>query len=549
MLPPDPPTVAALASSQPPAIVRQETSDQWRAVVAGTPLAEIRLTAPDLVETVEYPEENLPIAVEVIADGLTPEGHWRQTVRLTIKPGGTLGHASHAVYGNMLHVDELFEAARKLNPALATPGFVPTGQSIELTIDPTRVYVLREVTADDAKLVRTFANGVRETIHRKPSSSVVRVVEFPRAPGYGAFSFPDRDGLVSVPSGGRIVDCVYKPGDDFPNLVRASLGTATFKAAVEVSRQTGWRPTSWPPPAGEAKRLILGPVESYLPDPFTPPEVRLPSQEAQAALERLTEERRRVGIYPARFLSSGTVYRVEVEDVAATARDVARLIYGDEQEHLAIAERAGFRVPGAAQDFNPKLFGTSFEVPVDYTREYFPYADEYNPTAQARVIRLLNGTVVERFDRAQTDGHGIWEITRYPNGFKRITYRPDSLTMELATGLAYVRGIQDVQLDDATGQALRRRYAAEFVWDWSLGVPRQPGDIADSFDVQEVGDVKVIVVSIGPSAPLTGVESLLVRLWNRSPLVKAVAAVVIGAAVVVVVGLLTRRVTRSGPET
>lgn len=544
MLPPGPLLLAALPSAQPPAIVRYETSAHWRAVLAGRLPGAVQAAPPGPTEVVEYPEENLPLDVQVVADGQTPDGRWSQTVRLTIKPGGSLGAVSEAVYGNVLHVDEMFQAALSLDPSLTNPAFVHVGQEVELAVDPTRTFVLQRVDADGQTLVRTFANGVRETIYRKPSSSVVRLVEFPKTPGGETFSFPDPDGRLSVPSGGRIVDLRYRPGDDYAAVVRESAGAATFKAAADVNRQTGWQPTRWPPPAGEARRAVLGPAESYQPDAPKSLPARPADPAAQATFDRLAEERRRVGIYPFQQLNSGIVYKVMVEDPAATARDVARLIYGDDQEYLAIAQKAGFAVPSdpaAARTFNPRLFGTSFfDVAVEYTGEYFPYADEHDAQAEAHVIKLLNGTVIERFDRAQADGHGVWEITRYPNGHRRITYRPNSLMLTLATGIAYVQGIQDVSLDSATREALRRRYAAEFLWDWSFNVPREPGDIPDSFDVQKSGDTQLVVVTIGPSAPLTRVESLLDQIWNRSPLVKVVAVVFLGAIAVVLVGLLTR---------
>jgi hypothetical protein len=80
------------------------------------------------------------------------------------------------------------------------------------------------------------------------------------------------------------------------------------------------------------------------------------------------------------------------------------------------------------------------------------------------------------------------------------------------------------------------------IWGWSVGVPREPGDIPDSYDIRKVGNTEVVVVSISAPPPLTPVESFLNRLWTNSPLENAVGAVLVGAVLVVLVGLLVRRV-------
>lgn len=547
-----------MLSTQPAAIVRHDVSPEWRSVLSSRFPIVVEAAAPEPIEAVEYPRENLPVAVEVVADGRSMDGQWQQTVRLTIKPGGNLGYASQIAFGNVQHVDELFAIARKSNPGLRSPAFVPIGQQIDLVVDPTRVFVLERVEADQEKIVRAFANGVRETIYLKPASSIVRLVEFPPAPDGREFVFPSSDTSLSlgpgeasqiqVPSGGRIVDYRYRRSDEFPDLVRATLGETTFQAAAEISRQTGFRPTKWPPAEGEARRAVLGPAASYRAAPSDTIDLNPPSPEAETAFRKLAEDRRRVGIHPHRLLSFGTVYRVMVGDPSATARDVALLLYGDDREHLEIARRAGFAVPEdrARRDpsFNPRLFGTAFEITVDYTREYFPYAEEHDATLEARVVRLLNGAVIERYDRA-ADQNGVWEITRYPNGFKRVTFKPNGPLLSLARAVAFVRGIGDASLDRSTAEALRRHYTAEFIWSWSLALPREEGDIPDAFDVRQIGDAEVVVASIGPRAPATPVVSALDRFWGYSPPIKAVAVTVAGVLLVVFVGLLTR--SAAGP--
>ena len=509
-----------------------------RAVAADPPVDEPIAEA----EIVEYPDFALPITVEVIGDTVAADGRWTQTVKLTVTAGGTFGDASLAAYGNINHYDEMFEAARRLDPTLAGPTLVSIGQEIVLEIDPTRVFVMKQVRRDANGLTRLFASGVRDTEFERSTTSVARLVEFPRSPVQTPFHYPTDGTRIEVPSGGRIVDLRYRAGDDFAAVVRAALGEPSYLAAEEIARQTGWRPTAWPPPTGETKRVVLGPPESYRPAAATALAPVSADPAAQAATEKLNADRARVGIASLGSLVDGTVFRVAVDDSQATARDVSRLLYGDEREALSLAARAGFAVPASPPpDYDPILFGTAAEVSVPFAREWFPYAHDTDPATGAELIRLLNGTVIGRYPAADSRDQGLWESTRFPNGYRSFTYRPHSALAALATAVAYVRGVHDLGSEDAEQEAARSRYAGEFIWDWALGLPREPGDIPDLLELRPAGDDSVLVAVIGPSAALTPFESFVDRAWSRSPLAKAGALLGVGVAFVVGVGLLGRR--------
>src|SRR5690606_30723396 len=101
---------------------------------------------------------------------------WQQTVVLTIQSGGTLADASMLVYGDVNHVEEIFQAARQKNPGLASPAQVPVGQVIELQIDPATSFIQQAVHKTDDVLERQFTNGVREVRYLRPQNSVVREI-------------------------------------------------------------------------------------------------------------------------------------------------------------------------------------------------------------------------------------------------------------------------------------------------------------------------------------------------------------------------------------
>ena len=493
-------------------------------------------------EIVEYPDFGLPVSVEVVGDSVSLDGRWTQAVKLTVTEGGTFGDVSLAVYGNINHYDEMFEAARKLDPSLAGPTLVRIGQEIALDIDPTQVFILKTVRRDSTGLTRQFASGVKDVIYERPTTSVARIVEFPAAPARAIFQYPMDGARIDVPSSGRIVDLRYRSGDDLAAIVRAALGETSYLAADEIIRQTGWKPTNWPPPAGEVKRVVLGPLESYRPPGLVAAGQSLDSLTARVAAEKLAADRARAGISTRGILPDGTVFRIAVGDPGATARDVSRLLFGDDREYLRVATAAGFTPPaGPPPDYNPVLFGTSSEITVPFAREWFPYSRETEPETGAEVIRLLNGTVVARYPAASARGHGLWESTRFPNGYRSFTYRPDTFLSTVATAVAYLRGVRDLGLDRADQENARARYAGEFIWDWAFELPREPGDIPDSLAVRQLGDESVMQAVIGPSAPLTPFEQLVDSAWNRSPLAKAAALFGLGVVLTLGIGLTVRR--------
>src|SRR5579884_22445 len=169
---------------------------------------------------VDYPTDMPPIQVSVVRDGLDSRGHWMQTVRLTVRSGGTLADASLVVFGDITHVDTLFQAAHRANPFLSSPAMIPVGQQIDLQIDPATTFVLEAVLHGTNTLVQRFTNGAVNTVYLQPTGSVTRLLTFPEGKPTDFFAYPGSPDVTRVRPGGRIVDLRYAKGESFASVVQ-----------------------------------------------------------------------------------------------------------------------------------------------------------------------------------------------------------------------------------------------------------------------------------------------------------------------------------------
>ncbi|MBI2940431.1 MAG: hypothetical protein HYY04_08330 [Chloroflexi bacterium] len=502
---------------------------------ARLPVSTIARPAP------EWPNQPLPIRVSVVEDRLDDQGRWRQTVSLTILSGGTLAEASLVAYGDLDHVDEIFQAARRNNPSLPSPARVPAGQVIELTMDPAVSYVQREVQKTDDVLRRSFTNGVEEVRYLRPTSSIVRFVQFPSRAGVNEFTYPDAGGPVNVVPGGRIVEFRYIPGEAYEDLVQKAIGFASFDAASDFTKQTSWDPTRWPPPPGEARRAVFRPTDSYAPRPQESIGPTNPDPAAQDRLRDLIAAREKAGIWAIRRESTGLVYRVAIGDPTVTARQVARLLYGAEDGYFQLAQRAGFPVSSGdptADQFDPKLFGRAFEVLVEYTRENFVLDEADDAEHGRRIIRLLNGTRIERYENARRGRGGLQEIIVYPNGYTKLVYRPNELIGTLADALALLQ-VGGPGEPEMIEQA-RQSYAADIIWRLAPDLPRDTPGALERLELRPAYGGRVVEAILAP-VPQRSVDRLVTRATATNPCLSAVVMVVLGSLVVVVVGIAAAR--------
>jgi hypothetical protein len=486
---------------------------------------------------IDYPTDMPAIAVSVIRDGLDAHGHWTQTVRLTIRPGGTLADASLVAFGDLNHVDDLFRAAQRSNPHLVNPAMIPIGQNIDLQIDPATAFVLETVLHGSNTIVQRFSNGVVETTYQSPNGSVKRMLTFPDRKPTDYFAFPATPSPIKVRPGGRIVDLQFARGESFAQVVQQTYGITTYSAAVDLTHQTGWDPTHWPPPTGDVKRVVTEPTGVYQIQPAEVAPIPNPNPIGRARQTALHAERRRAGIYAVRQESFATVYHVAVTDPNVTASELSYLIYGSTAHRLEIARAAGYQIPNSASNqptpFDPHLLGRAFDLAVNYQDEHF-VAWRTVDSRGVEQVGLVDGAEITSYPLSS---HGLQGMVKYPTQYKLIVYRPSKISLVVAQGLGLFHVASNMNLSSETANALAREYAAQVIWQWSPGMPRSPGDIPDSIQLVDEPGGTVVRVLVGPPAPRTVVGDLADRLDLQNPLVAAVGLVMIAAVVFLAVDL------------
>ncbi len=493
---------------------------------------------------VDYPTEMPPIRVSVVRDGLDSHGHWMQTVRLTVESGGTLADASLVVFGDITHVDTLFQAAHRANPFLSSPAMIPVGQQIDLQIDPATTFVLEAVLHGTNTLVQRFTNGAVNTVYLQPTGSVTRLLTFPEGKPTDFFAYPGSPDVTRVRPGGRIVDLRFAKGESFASVVQETYGITTYAAAVDLTHQTGWDPIHWPPPTGEVKRVITQPSGVYQTQPAEVALIPNPNPVGRERQEAMHQQRRKAGIYAVRQESFGTIYHVAVTDPTITASQLSYLIYGSTAHQLDIARAAGYQIPSTAagqpSQFDPHLLGRSFDLAVNYQDENFVAWRTIDPRGVTRT-GLVDGAEITTYPSAS---HGLVQMVTYPTRYKLIVYRPSTLSLTLAWGLALFHVASNLDLSSDVANALARQYAAEVIWQWSPGMPRSPADIPDSLELIDAPGGPVVRVLIGPPAPQTVAEDLADRLGLNNPLVAVGETVAVAALIVLTVDLGRRHSRR-----
>jgi hypothetical protein len=477
------------------------------------------------------------IGVAVVSDGLDSGGKWTQTLRLTIKSGGSLSDVSLVVYGDLNHVNAIYAAARKANPRVLSPALVPVGQQFDLPIDPTTTFALTGLLHRPNALVQSYSNGVVDTIYGKAEGNLVRVIEFPDGKPTEEFNYSTADGEVRVRSGGKIVDVVHAEGASFGDTVRQVFGATTYLAAADLTKQTGWSPTTWPPATADAHRIVVGPPSTYT---AMPPEVMPilnPDAIGHAREDQVRAARRQVGITLTRLESFEQIYHVAVNDPSLKASDVSRLLYGTDAHRISVAAAAGIPAPSVGNAaFDPHLFGRAFDLAIDYVDEAFV----------VKTIAMDNGIVeVQMADGASVVNYpaaasGPLKIVRYPTGYKRVFYRPPPLLLNVANGLALFHAANNLTLPSTATAPLDRRYAAEVIWRWGPAVPRQSGDLTDSIDLVDDPRGAYVDALVAPPLPRTTLQRLVDALDSGNPFV-AIGALVVAASMLVVMADGLRR--------
>jgi hypothetical protein len=480
-----------------------------------------------------------PIGVRVVADGRDASGRWSQTLRLTIKSGGSLADASLLVYGDLDHVDVIFAAARKANPHLPSPAVMPVGQQIDLPIDPSTTFALSGLTQLPESVIQSYTNGVVDTLYLKPQGSVVRVITFPSGKPTDAFTYSSGEGPVKVRPGGKLVDVVHPLGASYGDTVRQIFGVTTYLATTDLAMQTGWSPNSWPPPIGESHQVVVGPVATYTVMTAEATPIPSPDPLANEMAQRIQSERRNVGVTLSRVETFDQVYHIATNDTTLKASDVSRLLYNDDAHAGNVTSAAGLDGTKSGTAFDPNLFGRSFDLTVEYVDERFVASGKV--AADSTVERqLADGASTVTYPPASS---GPLEVVHYPTGYKRVLYRPRPLLLGIANGLALFHAADDLALPSSATEPLNRRYVAEIIWRWGTSIPRASGDLPETIDLVDDPRGAYIDVLIAPPLPATALQRGMDALDWGNPIV-AIGALVVGASALVVVVEAIRRLVR-----
>ncbi|HUX88997.1 MAG TPA: hypothetical protein VMW65_18480, partial [Chloroflexota bacterium] len=296
-----------------------------------------------------------------------------------------------------------------------------------------------------------------------------------------------------------------------------------------------------PPPIGQTKRVITGPISEYQQAPVAVQPIPNPNPIGRARQVALAAARHKAGIYVVRVESFDTVYHVAVSDPTVTASDLSTLLYGSVSHRLDLARAAGFQVPssglGNAQKFDPHIFGRSFDLAVNFEAEYLPAWRQIDSRGVENV-GLVDGAQLAVYPPASS---GPIEIILYPTRYRRILYRPSKFSLSLAQGLGlfHVAGVSNIPSAEAS--KLASDYAANVLWRWSPHMPREAGDVAESVQLVKTSTGTDLAVLVGPPVPRTPVDSIAWRLDLGNPFVASLLVTVLGSLLAIGVGLARTR--------
>lgn len=493
----------------------------------------------------DQPDPDLPIDVTLTSDNRGEGGQWYQTFVFRIEPAGTLADISTIVYGDESHVNEIFAIVQKRNPSVTSPARVQAGQEIEMTVDASRIHVLKKIIpgATQDALTRVYFNGVEETIPGRSGSAVVRVVEFPADAPVDSFVLRRGDQEITVPRGNKLVEYRYEQGDSFEETVTAAYGKLSTRAIQDFERQTRWSFDRWPPANGDTSEAIISTTRPYDDEAFEPLKIRLPDPVTDAKFQELLAQRAQAGIYPVKQPPNGLTYRVAVVDSSVTARQVARLLYNSDVRYLEIAEAAGIQIEAKASedlpaDFDVPLIGRSFDIQVDFAEE--DYVLEQSPgdgESIVKVTKLLNGTVIEERKEAEKGLQGVHRIIYYPNGYRRLVYKPDDTLVAFFDFLYFTMKLG--QVDDEED---RRAFIATMLWNWLRDIPRAPGDVAEQLTLRDDAKGKLMEALVWRREDIGLAEMALYRWWTINPCLALLTLVFGASAVFMIMVILIRRV-------
>lgn len=534
----------------PPALQRRDYSPYWRSVLAAPSAPQFApLAAPQFPP---LPTAQPGVKVELIDEGVDQAGTWFQTFRLTILSGGTVSDATVAIFNDLARIDEVFRAAQLKNPSLRNPAYIFVGQQMDVTIDPSTVFVYKETQTEQNGAAQKviYYNRVVATYFGAPQMGIARTVEFPVEPRTQLFNFPDdfegKEQVIPVPPGNRMVDYYFVAGESFDDVSRQVFGARSAKAAADLLKQSGWDPNKWPPAGASRARFFVETLVSYQDTRPNTINHQPSDPAAQGLWQRITAEREAAGIYAVQLARDGIVYQVAVGTGDTTARRAAKLLFNDEVKYPLVLRAAGLTLPAdpakTPAGYDPLLVGRVFQVQVPFADERFPYVD-HQPSSESGtfVTKLANGTVINETDRPAGQS-GLLRVIYYPNGYKYIVERPSSWTLLLLDFLHFqVLNIASPDAPREQRELAAREFQARMIWAWSRSIPRAVNDVPEALKIN-VDDKDVLLeVLAHPGEEVPWQDGLVYNLWFAYPIVPAAAVVACGTLILFFAAWRSRR--------
>jgi hypothetical protein len=494
---------------KPPGVVFY-AEPSWRALSRF--VASIKVQMPIDSAPAQSALAQKTVEIVLTEEGLDARGRWYQRFEVVIGPGGTIADAALAVYGDERRAPDLLEIIKERQPNIDVRR-VPVGLRIDIIVDPTVAFVLKDSRREGDWEIRSYFNGA---IERRRVNA--RVVILPADKPGKEFAVPGDTSDRPISAGARLLEYQYRAGENFEYAVGLIYEDKTVAAMKHFISQTSYDLNNWPPPALDKLRVVILPGTDMSDYPIqeleNPPRPeRSPATDAQ--LQEQRQARLQAGIVAVAYGPFGKNYRIRVASARLTARQVASLLYNDPEKWKGVAAAAGIDLPAADPPPDVRLQGRDFEVQIAYEDEAFLWGEPVTDAGQnTKTSRLLNGTEIIIAVKGP-NRHVI-----LPTGYRKATQQPIDLVLAIARLQANIRGKNDEEI-------------ARLLWDWDPGAPRRSGDVVQSAALVSRRGITVIEVTV-QSRP--NVVDLVGTIRRWAPYVFAIITISLGILLVVLAG-------------
>jgi hypothetical protein len=470
------------------------------------------IPAQDILKLPQVISADKPVDIILIEEGLDARGQWYQRFDVVIGPGGTMADAAIVVYGDERRASDLLEIVKRRYPSIDVRR-IPVGLRIEIIVDPTVAFVLRDSRREGDWEIRNYFNGAME--RRRVNARVVKLPE--DKPGK-EFAIPGDTSDRPVPAGARLLEYQYRASETFEQAVGLIYEEQSVAAMRHFITQTTFDQNNWPPPPLDKLRVVVMKDTDLQDHQISEVERPFPGEKpvaVEAQLDEQRENRRQSGIYAIAHSPYFTTYRIRIASARTSARQIASLIYNNADRWKDVASAAQVELPTDDPPPDVRLQGRDFLLQVAYEDEGFLLADpNLDATQNTRVRQLLNGTEITTV----TKGPNLHVLL--PTGYRKAIYQPVDLVIALARIKAGIWGENEEAI-------------VQFIWDWDPGSPRRSGDVLQTAAIKTRRGQTVIEVTVQPR-PNVGDIVGIVRRW--APYAFAVVAISFGLVLILLAG-------------